>query len=245
MRTRRFCRIDKTGCIACGGRTFEGRPVIDDALASAWGLSAQERADFDEREGQACTTCQMSKRVRMLLWSIRRLFPVSSNLQVLHFNQINHLSGALRGLGAVTETCFQEGVERGATANGLVNEDICALTLPDQFFDLAIHSETLEHLFNFNRALSEVGRVLKPGGIQIYTVPLIHNRSTRQRMQQTAEGGVVHLLRPSFHGNEGEFPVVWEFGGDFFEHRKPNITELDYDNYWQNRTVFTVVERKP
>src|SRR5262245_8029001 len=107
MRTRRFCRIDKIGCIACGARTFERRVVINDALASAWGLSAQDRVDFDEREGQACTACQMSKRVRMLLWSIRRLFPASSDLRVLHFNQINHLSGALRGLGAVTETCFQ------------------------------------------------------------------------------------------------------------------------------------------
>src|SRR5262245_39365313 len=245
MRTRRFCRIDKMGCVNCGGRTFEGRAVINDELASAWELSTQERANFDEREGQACTTCEMSKRVRMLLWSIRRLLPASSDLRVLHFNQINHLSKALRGLGAVTETCFQEGVKRGATANGLVNEDICALTLPDKLFDLAIHSETLEHLFDFDRALSEVRRVLKPGGIQIYTVPLIHNGFTRQRMQQTVDGGALQPLPPSYHGNEGEFPVVWEFGGDFFERRKPYISEVQYDNYWQNRTVFTVVERKP
>ncbi len=58
MRKRRFCRIDKDGCIACGGRTFERRAVISDALASAWGLSARERADFDEREGHACATAR-------------------------------------------------------------------------------------------------------------------------------------------------------------------------------------------
>src|SRR5258706_10271038 len=107
MRKRRFCRIDNNGCIACGGRTFEQSAVITDALASAWSLSAQERAAFDQREGHACVTCQMSKRVRMLLWSIRRLFPVSGGLRVLHFNQINHLSPALRALGDVTQTCFQ------------------------------------------------------------------------------------------------------------------------------------------
>jgi hypothetical protein len=56
---------------------------------------------------------------------------------------------------------------------------------------------------------------------------------------------MLHLLPPSYHGNEGEFPVVWEFGSDFFEQRKANITELHYDNYWQNKTVFTVIERKP
>lgn len=244
MRKRRFCRIDKNGCIACGGRTFERRTVINDALASAWGLSARERADFDEREGHACATCQMSKRVRMLLWSIRQLFPVSGGLRVVHFNQINHLSPALRALGDVTETCYQPGMERVVKVGELVNEDICQLTFPDNHFDLAIHSETLEHLFDFGRGLSEVQRVLKPGGAQVYTVPLLHSRPTRQRLQLTAEGCILNLLPPSFHGNEGEFPVVWEFGSDFLEQRQASISELHYDNSWQNPTVFTVVERK-
>lgn len=245
MRTRRFCRIDKNGCIACGGRTFEQHAVINDALASAWGLSAPERTDFDEREGYVCTTCQMSKRVRMLLWSVRNLFPASRELRVLHFNQINHLRPALRALGEVTETCHHMGMECGVKVGELVNEDIGQLTFPNNHFDLAVHSETLEHLFDFNKALSEVARVLKPGGVQIYSVPLRHSRSTRQRMQQGTEGRVLHLLPASYHGNEGEFPVVWEFGSDFLEQRELNISELHYDNYWQNRTVFTVVERKP
>jgi SAM-dependent methyltransferase len=245
MRKRRFCRIDSNGCIGCGGTTFERRAVINEALASAWGLSARELADFDEREGLACATCQMSKRVRMLLWSVRRLFPVSSGLRVVHFNQINHLGPALRALGDVAETCYQSEMERGLKVGELVNEDICQLTFPSNHFDLAVHSETLEHLFDFSKGLSEVQRVLKPGGTQIYTVPVIHSRSTRQRMKLSAAGRMLHLLPPSYHGNEGEFPVVWEFGSDFFEQRKANITELHYDNYWQNKTVFTVIERKP
>jgi SAM-dependent methyltransferase len=245
MRKRRFCRIDKDGCIACGGRTFERRAVINDELASAWGLSARERAEFDEREGLACATCQMSKRVRMLLWSIRRLFPVSGGLRVVHFNQINHLGPALRALGDLIETCYQPGVERAVKVGELVNQDMCQLTFPSDHFDLAIHSETLEHLFDFRKGLSEVQRVLKPGGSQIYTVPLLHRRSTRQRLELTAEGRMLPLLPPSFHGNEGEFPVVWEFGSDFLEQRRASISELHYDNYWQNPTVFTVVERKP
>jgi len=61
---------------------------------------------------------------------------------------------------------------------------------------------------------------------------------------QQVDGRVLHLLPPSYHGNEGEFPVVWEFGGDLFEQRKLHISELHYDNYWQNKTVFSVIERK-
>jgi len=245
MRKRRLCRIDKNGCIACGGPRFEQREVINDALAAAWELSAQERSDFDEREGHACSACQMSKRVRMLLWSVRRLLSASTNLRILHFNQINHLGPLLRTLGDVTETCYQPGLERGTRVGELVNEDICQLTFPSDHFDVTIHSETLEHLFDFSKGLSEVERVLRPGGLQIYTVPLLHNRSTRRRMQQASDGRILPILPPSYHGNEGEFPVVWEFGSDFFEQRKSRISEQHYDNYWHNKTVFTVVERKP
>jgi len=243
MRKRRFCLIDKNGCIACGGRTFERRAVINDSLASAWGLSARERADFDEREGHTCVGCQMSKRVRMLLWSIRRLFPISGGLRVLHFNQINHLRPALLALGDLTETCYRPGTARGVKVGELANEDIGQLTFPSNHFDLAIHSETLEHLFDFGRGLNEVQRVLRPGGAQVYTIPLLHSRPTRQRSQLTPEG-TLHLLPPSFHGNEGEFPVVWEFGSDFLTQRQTCIDELHYDNSWRNPTVFTIIERK-
>ncbi|MBM3803168.1 MAG: class I SAM-dependent methyltransferase [Acidimicrobiia bacterium] len=244
MKRRPFCRIDRDGCIACGGRVFERRSVISDALASAWGLSARERAEFDEREGQACAACQMSKRVRMLLWSIRKLFPSASSLRVLHCNQVNGLSPWLRTLGQVTETCYRPELALGAKAGELVNEDICQLSFGSHSFDLAIHSETLEHVFDFNQALREVERVLRPGGVQVYTVPLLHGRATRQRMEREADGRVLQLLARSFHGSEGEFPVVWEFGHDFFAQRSTHIVELHYDLYWRNRTVFSVVERK-
>ena len=243
MREQRFCQIDKDGCIACGGQTFERRAVINDELASSWGLSVSERADFDEREGHACSSCQMSKRVRMLLWSIRKLF-LPSNLRVLHFNQINHLAPTLQTLGDITETCFQQELERGRAVGGLVNQDICELTFPNNHFDVALHSETLEHLLDFDKGLTEVTRVLKPGGLQIYTVPLRHGQMTRRRMQQE-DGRLVQLLPASYHGNEGEFPVVWEFGSDFFDQRKAKISELHYDDYSRNKTVFTVIERKP
>jgi ubiquinone/menaquinone biosynthesis C-methylase UbiE len=147
-------------------------------------------------------------------------------------------------LGDVTETCYQAGVDRGARIGAYVNEDMCRLTFADNQFDLAVHSETLEHLVDFRRALDEVRRVLKAGGVQIYTVPLLHNRKTRQRMSQEQGGTIVHLYPPSFHGNEGEFPVVWEFGRDFIDARRSCIAEIQYDNYWTNKTVFSIIERK-
>ena len=240
-----FCRIDRNGCVHCGGRRFERRKIISSELAASWELTGKERSLFDEREGHICQSCQMSKRVRMLLWSIKKVFPSLGELRVLHLNQTNHLSAALSGAANLVETTYDSERAMGEEINRLINLDFCQLTFPDNSFDLVIHSETLEHVYDFQQALREAERVLKPGGYHFYTVPVLHDRVTRQRIIRGPSAEVVHKLPPSFHGELGEYPVVWEFGGDFIRSRVKPTCQIHYDNYWFNRTVFTLVEQKP
>ena len=67
------CQIDIKGCINCGCDQFCQESVIDTELAKCWNLSIQEREWLNEREGHYCLGCKMTKRVRMLLWSIKKL----------------------------------------------------------------------------------------------------------------------------------------------------------------------------
>jgi len=240
-----FCRIDRNGCVHCGGRCFEQRKIISSELAASWELTRKERRLFDEREGHFCQGCQMSKRVRMLLWSIKRVYASLRHLRVLHLNQTNHLSAALSGAAHLVETTHDSQRAMGEEINGLINLDLCQLTFPDNFFDLVIHSETVEHIYDYEQALREAERVLKPGGYHFYTVPLLHHRVTRQRIVRGPSDEAVYPLPPSFHGQPGEYPVVWEFGGDFIRSRVRPTCQIHYDNYWLNKTVFTLVERKP
>ena len=219
--------------------------MINPDLAATWDLSPHERLLFDRREGHYCRQCGMSKRVRMLAWTIKQLFPDLSFKAVLHFNQINHFHPVLHGVARLVETVYCPELKAGEEVNGLINQDMTSLGFVDSSFDLAIHSDTLEHILHYEKALSEVRRVLKPGGFQVYTIPLLHKRRTRQRIDLDAAGRPVNLLPPSGHGSEGEYPVVWEFGGDFLIGRKPWLAQVHYDNYWTNPTVFAVSERKP
>jgi SAM-dependent methyltransferase len=214
-------------------------------LAASWELTPKEREYFDEREGHVCSGCQMSKRVRMLLWSIQKVFPSLDELDVLHINQTNHLSRALSRAAELIETTYTPEKPIGEKINGLINEDLCRLTFPSNTFDLVVHSETLEHVYDYEKALREAERVLKPGGFQLYTVPVLHHRVTRQRMISSESGKLVQLLPPSFHGEPGEFPVIWEFGGDFLKKRRRMNVIIHYDNYWRNKTIFTLIERRP
>ncbi|MFN8005678.1 MAG: methyltransferase domain-containing protein [Terriglobia bacterium] len=243
-RVRRLCRIDRLGCANCRSRTFSFSPVISDSLATSWELSRRERAHFDLREGHACSHCRMSCRVRMLLWSLKRILSPHQPLAILHLNQTNELSEPLSRAGSLTETAFAPTEPRGEMIHGLSNQDMTRLTFGDCSFDLVIHSETLEHIDNYELALREAHRVLRPGGYQVYTIPLIHRRATRQRIKLEPSGEPVYLHPLSCHGNEGEYPVFWEFGGDFLRMRRDQIFEIHYDNFWLNPTVFTVVEQK-
>jgi SAM-dependent methyltransferase len=88
--------------------------------------------------------------------------------------------------------------------------DMEDLPFPDASFDLVVHSDTLEHVHNPQRALSECRRVLVPGGSLCYTVPVIVERMSRRR-----DG-----LPPSYHGapydGRSDHLVISEYGADFW-----------------------------
>lgn len=63
------------------------------------------------------------------------------------------------------------GETRGVRDVSYVVGDLMALDWPDEHFDVAISCETIEHVPNPRRALAELARVLKPGGIIYLTCP--------------------------------------------------------------------------
>lgn len=103
-------------------------------------------------------------------------------------------------------------------------QDITNLSYKDSSFDLILHSEVLEHVTDPHQALKECRRVLKPGGICLFTIPVIFNRKTIRRAKM--KGDKLHHLRPaSYHGSakRKDWLVFWEFGGDFVKKEKLEI----------------------
>lgn len=90
-------------------------------------------------------------------------------------------------------------------APGVVNQNLECLTFDDASFDIVITSDVMEHVRLDDRAHREIHRVLRPGGIYIFTVP--HNRAWEQTLIRIQindpddQSKDIHLLKPEYHGD--------------------------------------------
>ena len=122
-----------------------------------------------------CPYCGSAPRHRLLdisfaqEWSFR-----TPRVEVLHFAPewgVERMFRANPRVGRyVTADLYAPGVD--------VRCDITALDFPDQSFDVVICSHVLEHVREDRRAISELHRVLRPGGIAFIQVPYVRDQHT-------------------------------------------------------------------
>jgi SAM-dependent methyltransferase len=62
-----------------------------------------------------------------------------------------------------------------------VNLNVDGLPYEDNSFDLVTCSEVLEHVENYRQTTRDIWRVLKPGGVAIFTTPNVLNMNSRIR----------------------------------------------------------------
>lgn len=68
------------------------------------------------------------------------------------------------------------------------------LPFRDNYFDLVLTADVLEHVRDLGRALGEIARVLKPGGLHFFTVP--YNPLAAATVEYAPGRGPLHLASP-------------------------------------------------
>jgi SAM-dependent methyltransferase len=85
------------------------------------------------------------------------------------------------------------------------NQNLEQLTFADNTFDIVITSDVMEHVRLDKLAHQEIRRVLKPGGIYLFTVP--HFRDSKETLHRVAvidpanPAGDQFLMEPEYHGD--------------------------------------------
>lgn len=93
---------------------------------------------------------------------------------------------------------YIDGVAGGDSRQGVRCEDVQRLTFPDGSFDLCTSTEVFEHVEDDMEGFREIRRILRPGGVTIFTVPMSDSPGTVERARRE-NGDWVHLREPEYH----------------------------------------------
>lgn len=155
------------------------------------------------RDNFLCTNCGSLPRERALMWVIDTYLPNWRDLIIHESSPVN------RGVSArLTKECpqyistqFIPGHEPGCLVGGIRCENLEALTFADETIDLHVSQDVLEHVFHPSKVFREIARTLKPGGMHIFTVPLVNKNSPSKRRSQIHNGEIIYFEPEKYHGS--------------------------------------------
>lgn len=101
-----------------------------------------------------------------------------------------------------TSEFFGPEYRSGETVNGVRHEDLQQLSFADNSLDVLLTSDVMEHVPDALAAEREIVRVLRPGGIYCFTVPLHPYAETDLVLATTeADGSITYFADPIYHGD--------------------------------------------
>ena len=138
------------------------------------------------------TSMAIAKILKKLLpkWEDKKIYELSSRgpfFKFLH-KRASHL----------TYSEYFDGVTPGAYKGRVQCQDVQKLTYANDSFDVCTCTEVFEHVPNDLEGFREIYRVLKPGGLFLFTVPLSDRKQTIE-CALLKEGKLIHLERPEYH----------------------------------------------
>ena len=144
------------------------RPTFTCPICSYSGVFLNSHAPTGFRLHSRCPRCKGGERHRLQHLVMQDLLAErdASKMSMLHFAPESWFRPIFARRFGTYQTA-DLGM-RGVTHR----VDICRLPLPDGSYDIVYASHVLEHVLDDNLAISEIRRVLRPGGIAILPVPL-------------------------------------------------------------------------
>ena len=101
--------------------------------------------------------------------------------------------------------------------NNVFCQDLEKTTFLNNSFDIVITEDVLEHVRNYEKAFEEIYRILKNGGLHIFTIPFMFDRETLVRIDTSTDEDI-NILPPEYHGDgiRGKIIAYRTFGFDLY-----------------------------
>ncbi len=93
-------------------------------------------------------------------------------------------------------------IPSGTVRDGILHVDIQNTHFADESLDVILSSDVFEHIPEPRQAIRETHRILRRGGMHVFTAPFSPDRFTTERRAVLDEtGGLRHLLPPEYHSD--------------------------------------------
>lgn len=143
-----------------------------------------------------CPRCGSNGRDRFLHWCLAQRVALGPHLRVIECSP--RMGEGYRA--AMGTWFFYRTSDYDLRAHaGNLRLDLQAIDLPDACIDVLLCAHVLEHVPDTGKALSEMRRVIAPGGHLLLQVPVLQGRTAAP-------------TEPEYHGDAT--PVFWRFGFD-------------------------------
>jgi hypothetical protein len=191
--------------------------------------------------GVRCMRCAASAMTLSLMCVLKELRPGLGGEAVYELSSRGPLFEFLRReVPRLTFSEFFDDLEPGAWRGGLQCQDVQRLTFDDGSFDVVTSTGVFEHVADDARGFCEVRRVLRPGGIFVFAVPLSDAEHTVERARMR-DGDIEYLLPPEYHGDRirgrGRVLAYRNYGRDITERvRRSGFRSADID--WRFKSAF-------
>lgn len=127
------------------------------------------------RAADVCPVCHSSSRERLIwFWLTAKGtgFRLPGSSRIAHFAPEKGLSRKLLEVAPANYSAYDIEPQRYRHLERVAYADLCKLGMADGSIDLLICNHVLEHVPDVATALSEICRVMAPGGIAILQVPI-------------------------------------------------------------------------
>jgi SAM-dependent methyltransferase len=158
-----------------------------------------------------CLTCRATAVTMSFVTVLRKIEPDLLDKDIYELSARGPLVQYLRSR-CKTLTCSEyfPKIPSGTLHKGILCQDVQKLAFPDNSFDIVTSTEVFEHIPDDLAGFRELHRVLRPGGLFIFTVPLFPQDTTVERAVLDEDNSIQHLLPQQYHGDpiRGHKPIL-------------------------------------
>lgn len=163
--------------------------------------------DWNLRNQIICSSCRHGGRSRHAFDVINKLLLNNKCPNRLIFEEItdfkkmlNEKIGGFHGVEFLGVDKIPGNVYESNGSN-LEHQDICNLSFEDNSFDLICAFDVLEHVYDMEKALDELHRVIDDKGFIVLTVPFYDNLEKTVIRSKLVDGNIINIEPEAYHGN--------------------------------------------